>query len=44
MDLWIPGVEERDWMNQEIGTDIYTLLLACEIPWTEEPGELQYMG
>ena len=26
------------------GNDNYSSILACRIPWTEEPGRLQSMG
>ena len=37
----IPGVGE-DALKKETATHI--IILAWEIPWTEEPGELQSMG
>ena len=36
----IPGGEDP--LKKEIVT--YSSILAWEIPWTEEPGGLQYMG
>ena len=28
----------------EMGMAAYSSILACEIPWTEEPGRLQSIG
>ena len=32
----------EDFLEKEMAT--HSSILACEIPWTEEPGELQSMG
>ena len=37
---WIPG--QRDPLEE--GMAIHSSTLAWRIPWTEEPGGLQYMG
>ena len=39
MDL-IPGLED----SLEKGMATHSSILAWRIPWTEEPGRLQYMG
>ena len=36
----IPGSEDP----LEEGTSIHSSILASRIPWTEEPGSLQYIG
>ena len=46
----LPSVQEirvlslgrEDPLEREIA--IHSSVLACEIPWTEEPGGLQFMG
>ena len=40
MQVWSPG--QGDPLEREMAT--YSNILAWEIPWTEEPGELQSMG
>ena len=41
-ETWIQSL---DWENPlEKGKAIYSSILACRIPWTEEPGRLQSMG
>ena len=35
-----PGPEDP--LEKEMAT--HSIILACEIPWTEEPGGLQSMG
>ena len=37
---WIPQLEDP----LEKGVATHSSVLAWEIPWTEEPGGLQYMG
>ena len=37
-DPWVG----KDPLEEEIAT--HSSILACKIPWTEEPGELQSMG
>ena len=37
-----PGVGKTPWRRRKIAT--HSGILAWEIPWTEEPGGLQYMG
>ena len=37
-------VQSLDWEDFFPGEDSgFSSILACRIPWTEEPGELQYM-
>ena len=35
-------LDQEDHLEKEMAT--YSSILAWEIPWTEEPGELQSMG
>ena len=37
-----PSLGQEDPLEQEMAT--HSSILAWEIPWTEEPGELQFMG
>ena len=38
-------VQSLDWEDPlEKGMATYSSILAWEIPWTEEPGRLQFMG
>ena len=36
------GMQEEDPLEEEMAT--HTSILAWRIPWTEEPGRLQFMG
>ena len=36
----IPGQEDP--LEEEMAT--HSSILACRVPWTEEPGELQFLG
>ena len=38
----IRSLGQEDLLEKEMAT--YSSILACEIPWTEEPGGLQFMG
>ena len=38
-EMWVQSLDWEDPLEQEMATDSSTL--AWEIPWTEEPGELQ---
>ena len=35
-------LSEEDPLKKEMAT--FSSIVACEIPWTEEPGGLQFMG
>ena len=39
---WFQSLGWEDLLEEEMAT--YSSTLAWEIPWTEEPGELQSMG
>ena len=41
-DTWIQSLDQEDPLEKEMA--IYSNILAWEIPWTEEPGELQSVG
>ena len=36
---WVPSLSQEDPL--EDGITIRSIILACRIPWTEEPGRLQ---
>ena len=38
----IPGLGQEDPLEKGMAT--YSSILAWRIPWTEEPGQLQFMG
>ena len=40
--MWVQSLGQEDPLEEEMAT--HTNILACEIPWTEEPGRLQSMG
>ena len=39
---WVQSLEKEDPLEKKMAT--LSSILAWEIPWTEEPGELQSMG
>ena len=41
-ETWIQSLGREDPLNKEMAT--HSSILAWEIPWTEKPGELQFMG
>ena len=41
-ESWVQPLGGEDPPEKEIAT--YPSILGWEIPWTEEPGELQFMG
>ena len=38
----VQSLGQEDPLEEEMAT--YSSILACEIPWTEEPGKLQSLG
>ena len=43
--IWETWVRSLDWEDPlEEGTATYSSIPAWRIPWTEEPGGLQFMG
>ena len=41
-ETWVGSLDREDPLEKGIAT--YSSILACRIPWTEEPGGLQSMG
>ena len=41
-ESWVQSLGQED--LPEKGMAIHSSILACRIPWTEEPGRLQSMG
>ena len=41
-ETWVRSLDWEDPLEKEMAT--HSSILAWEIPWTEEPGELQPMG
>ena len=41
-ETWVQSLDQQDPLEWEMATPYYSL--AWEIPWTEEPGGLQFMG
>ena len=40
-ETWVLSLSQEDPLGKDMGT--HSSILACEIPWTEEPGGLQSM-
>ena len=41
-EIWVQSLGQEDPLEKKMAT--HSNILAWEIPWTEEPGELQSMG
>ena len=41
-ETWVRSLGQEDPLEKEMA--IYSSTIAWKIPWTEEPGRLQYMG
>ena len=41
-ETWVPSLGGEDPLEKEMAT--HCRILAWEIPWTEEPGRLQFVG
>ena len=41
-ETWVQSLVQKDPLEKEMAT--HSSILAWDIPWTEEPGELQSMG
>ena len=41
-ETWVPSLGQEDPLEE--GMAAYSSILACKIPWTEEPGGLQSRG
>ena len=42
LETWVQSLGQEDLLEKEIAT--HSSILAWKIPWTEEPGRLQFMG
>ena len=40
--MWVQSLGQEDPLEEEMET--HSIILAWEIPWTDEPGGLQSMG
>ena len=43
-EMQVPSLRQEDPLTQGGGNDTHSNILACRIPWTEEPGRLQSIG
>ena len=41
-ETWVQSLDQEDPLEKRMAT--YSSILAWEVPWTEEPGGLQFMG
>ena len=41
-EAWVRSLHQKDSLEKETVT--HSSILACRIPWTEEPGSVQSMG
>ena len=41
-ETWVQSLGQKDPLEEKMA--IYSSILAWKIPWTEEPGRLQFMG
>ena len=41
-ETWVQSLGREDPLEDKMAT--HSSILACKIPWTEEPGRLQSMG
>jgi len=41
-ETWVQSLDREDPLEK--GTGIHSSILACKIPWSEEPSGLQFMG
>ena len=41
-EIWVRSLDWEDPLEKEMAT--HSSILVWEIPWTEEPGGLQFMG
>ena len=41
-EMWVQSLGREDPLKEEMAT--YSSIIACRIPWTEEPGRQQSMG
>ena len=43
-EAWVQSLGQEDPPEKEMATQSHSGILDWEIPWTEEPGVLQFMG
>ena len=41
-EMWVQSLDREDTLEEEMAT--HSSILAWKIPWTEEPGGLQFVG
>ena len=41
-ETWVRSLDQEDLLEKEMAS--HSSILACKIPWTEEPGGLQSKG
>ena len=41
-ETWVQSLDQEDPLEKEMAT--HSIILAWRIPWTEEPGGIQFMG
>ena len=41
-EMWVLSLSQEDPLEEEMAT--HSSIFAWKIPWTEEPGGLQFMG
>ena len=41
-ETWVRSLGKKDPLEKEMAT--HSSILACKVPWTEEPGRLQSKG
>jgi len=41
-EMWVQSLGQEDLLEKEMAT--HCSILAWKIPWTEEPGRLQFLG
>ena len=41
-ETWVQSLGQEDLLEKEMAT--HSSIVACKIPWTEQPGRLQSMG
>ena len=42
LDTWVQSLEQEDRLEKEMAN--HSSILNWKMPWTEEPGRLQFMG
>jgi len=42
LEMWVQSLGQEDPLEKEMAT--HSRIFAWKIPWTEEPGRVQFMG